>query len=252
MKRVLIIEDEKPASKRLQRLLADLNPEIEIIDIIDSVEDAVNWFNNFPQPDLAFFDIQLADGLSFNIFKKTQVECPVIFTTAYDQYAIKAFKVNSIDYLLKPIDPKELNQAWEKFLNLASNQKGDPDFSQLLAQLQSKKKFKERFLIKKGDGYQYIHIGQVAYFYSDGGLTFLMDLDNKKHIIDDKMDGLETDLDPDAFLRISRKFIVGEKSVQKISKYFNSRLLLELHPAYSEQVIVARERVQNFKAWLNQ
>ena len=252
MIQVLIIEDEQPAAKRIKKLVADLDPKIEIIDVIDSVEDAVEWFKNNEMPDLAFFDIQLADGLSFSIFEQAEVTCPVIFTTAYDQYAIKAFKVNSIDYLLKPIEPEALQNAWNKFQSLSKE--SGPTLQEMMAafqQMNQKKNFKERFLIKKGDGFKYLTINEVAYFLSDNGLTFLIDKTGKRYVIDDKMDSLADSLDPHQFFRINRKFIIGENAVSKISNYFNSRLKLELLPVVKEEVIVARERVGEFKKWLN-
>jgi len=252
MTKVLIIEDEQPAAKRIKKLVTDLDSNIEIIEVIDSVEDAVDWFKNNEKPDLAFFDIQLADGLSFSIFEKAEVTCPVIFTTAYDQYAIKAFKVNSIDYLLKPIEPEALQNAWQKFQSLSKD--SGPNLQEMMTafqQMNQKKNFKERFLIKKGDGFKYLTINEVAYFISDGGLTFLIDKTGKRYIVDDKMDSLESALDPHQFFRINRKFIIAENAVSKISNYFNSRLKLELSPVSKEEVIVARERVGEFKKWLN-
>ena len=252
MTKVLIIEDEQPAAKRIKKLVADLDPKIEIIDVIDSVEDAGEWFKNNEMPDLAFFDIQLADGLSFSIFEQAEVTCPVIFTTAYDQYAIKAFKVNSIDYLLKPIEPEALQNAWNKFQSLSKE--SGPTLQEMMAafqQMNQKKNFKERFLIKKGDGFKYLTINEVAYFLSDNGLTFLIDKTGKRYVIDDKMDSLADSLDSHQFFRINRKFIIGENAVSKISNYFNSRLKLELLPVVKEEVIVARERVGEFKKWLN-
>jgi len=252
MTKVLIIEDEQPAAKRIKKLVSDLDSNIEIIEVIDSVEDAVDWFKNNEMPDLAFFDIQLADGLSFSIFEKVEVTCPVIFTTAYDQYAIKAFKVNSIDYLLKPIEPEALQNAWKKFQSLSKE--SGPNLQEMITafqQMNQKKNFKKRFLIKKGDGFKYLTINEVAYFLSDGGLTFLIDKTGKRYIVDDKMDSLEAALDPHQFYRINRKFIIAENAVSKISNYFNSRLKLELSPVSKEEVIVARERVGEFKKWLN-
>ena len=252
MKKIIIIEDEQPAAKRLKKLVTALSSEIEILEVIDSVEDAVEWFNSNPHPDLAFFDIQLADGLSFSIFEKVEVKCPVIFTTAYDQYAIKAFKVNSIDYLLKPIDPVELDKAWEKYMNLQSDVTND--LSSIVAafkEANQKKNYKERFLIKKGEQFKYLTINDVAYFISDDGLSFLIDKNGKRFIVDDKLDALENTLNPRHFFRINRKLIISDTSVSKINAYFNSRLKLELSPSTKEDVIVARERVSSFKKWLN-
>lgn len=253
MTRILIVEDEQPAARRLKKLVTALDDSIEIIDVIDSVEDAVAWFKNYGEPDLAFFDIQLADGLSFSIFEQVKIKCPVVFTTAYDQYAIKAFKVNSIDYLLKPIDPAELDNAWRKYQSL--DKESSPDLAKMVAAFQSMnqtKNHKERFLIKKGDGYKYLTVKEIAYFLSDGGLTFLIDKNGKRFIVDEKLDSLENSLNPRQFFRINRKFIIGENAVSKISNYFNSRLKLELSPSSEEEVIVARDRVSDFKGWLSE
>lgn len=249
--KILIIEDEKPAAKRITKLVKALHSEIKILDVIDSVEDAVAWFNNFPAPDLVFMDIQLADGLSFDIFKGSEVSCPVIFTTAYDNYALEAFKVNSVDYLLKPIDPKELDQAWHKFQSLKGNAKND--IAGLLAAFQSQseqRKYKERFLVKKGDGFKYIIAHNISYFYAEGGLIFLKTFENERHILDEKLDNLESGLNPRNFFRINRKLIISDQAVLEISNYFNSRLKLSLNPIFDDEVIVSRERVSGFKAWL--
>jgi len=250
--KVLIIEDEKPAARRLQAMVAQLNDSIEVIDVIDSVEDAVTWFKTYPHPHLVFMDIQLADGLSFSIFEKIKIDAPVIFTTAYDEYAIKAFKVNSIDYLLKPIEQANLETAWQKFKTLNSNQ--DLAISDLLSLINKKDeiKFKERFLIKLGDNYTYCNIKDAAYFMSDAGFTYLITWQNNSYIIDDKLEELETLLNPNDFFRTNRKFIIHLNCIDKISSYFNSRLILQIKPKTKEEVIIARDRVNGFKSWLNQ
>lgn len=252
MKRIIIIEDEQPASSRLKKMITALGEPVVIEAVLDSVEDAVLWFKEYPHPDLAFFDIQLADGLSFNIFEQVTVECPVIFTTAYDQYAIKAFKVNSIDYLLKPVSQEDLKTAWDKYIQL--NTKHATDVQSILSamqEVQKQKEYKERFLIKKGDQFKYLKIHDVAYFYSENGLSFLIDNNGSRSVIDDKLDRLEQELPPYQFFRINRKFIIRESAITKISSYFNSRLILNLQPQSSEEIIVARERVGKFKDWLN-
>ena len=249
--RVLIIEDEKPAAKRITKLVQALDDNIEIIDVIDSVEDAVSWFKNYPLPDVVFMDIQLADGLSFDIFKGVKVDCPVIFTTAYDEYALDAFKVNSIDYLLKPIDPEDLRRAWDKFKSLKGGSQND--ILGLLETFKSQhqhQNYKERFLVKKGDGFKYIKIEAIAYFYSEEGLTFMKTYDKERFVIDDKINQLEANLDPRNYFRINRKLIINDRAVGEISNYFNSRLKLDLSPKFEEEVVVSRERVSAFKAWL--
>ncbi len=252
MKRILLIEDEHLAAKRLSKMLHQLDNQIDIIDTLDAVEDAVAWFKNYEHPDLVFCDIQLADGLSFSIFEQIEISCPIVFTTAYDQYAIKAFEVNSIDYLLKPIEAKALERAWQKFqtLHLSSTD----NLAALVANFakaNQQKNFKERFLIKSGEQYKYLTINEVAYFVSEDGMTFFIAKNGKRYIVDDKLDMLETTLNPRNFFRINRKFIVHEDCVSKISTYFNSRLILELSPIAKDEVIVARERVGAFKDWLN-
>jgi len=251
--KVIIIEDEKPAAQRITKLVKALDSNIEIVEVIDSVEDAVAWFNTHDMPELAFMDIQLADGISFDIFKGATITCPVIFTTAYDEYALEAFKVNSIDYLLKPIDPKSLDRAWQKFKTLKG--KTDSDILGLLESFKAQstqREYKERFLVKKGDGFKYLTADQAAYFYADDGLTFMKTTGGDRHVIDEKMDSLESSLDPKSFFRINRKLIINERAVGEIANYFNSRLKLALQPKFKEEVIVARDRVSGFKSWLGQ
>jgi len=260
MIKILLVEDEKPAAKRLAKIITEHCPQSQILAIIDSVEETVEWLNTNKNPDLIFMDIQLADGLSFSIFKKIKVDAPIIFTTAYDQYAIKAFKVNSIDYLLKPIDIEELKNAWQKFLNLRSkHQKDSQSNSQnelvhLLANFQQQlqnPKFKERFLVKLGEQYKYILTQNIAYFKSEQGLSYLATKENKMVIVDEKMDDIENLLNPTIFYRINRKYIVHIEAIHKIKSYTNSRLKLTLQPNVSDDIIVARERVHAFKEWLD-
>lgn len=250
--RILIIEDEIPASKRLSKLILSERPDFQIIEILDSVETAVDWFNNSPTPDLIFMDIQLADGLSFDIFSQANIPAPVIFTTAYDQYTLKAFKVNSIDYLLKPINPEELHNALQKFETLFEKpQPYDTSVFEKLLKSVSEKSYKERFLVKIGQNLTYVTVDEVSYFYSEDGSVFAQNCNGKKYIIDYSLDQLENILNPDFFFRINRKFIVQLPSIQKISTWFNSRLKLELKPKPEGDIIVSRERVSVFKNWLD-
>ncbi len=252
MKKILIIEDEKPAASWLVKLIKNLDSSNEIIEVLDSVEDGVKWFKNNPEPDLAFFDIELADGLSFKIFDQVQVECPIVFTTAYDQYAISAFKVNSIDYLLKPIDENELQKAWNKFKKIHDN--NDAGLKNLVAdfkKINQQKNFKERFLIKKGEQFTYLKTNEVAFFYSESSLSFVVDKHGKRFLLEDKLDLIEQRISPKYFFRINRKFIIRESAINKITSYLNKRLILELNPKTDIKVVVARERVNAFKAWLD-
>lgn len=250
--KTLIIEDERPAALRLKKLILECAPQAEILEVIDSVEAAVKWLNTFEKPDLIFMDIQLADGLSFDIFQQTTIKSPVIFTTAYDQYSLKAFKVNSVDYLLKPIDPEELKKAMDKFEEVY-HQPQTYDASAIHKLLESihSKKYKERFLVKTGQEFSYIPINDIAYFYSEDKIVCAKNVNGKRHILDYTLDQLEECLDPDSHFRINRKYITKLSSISKINTYFNSRLKLELHPAPNDEVIVSRERVGNFKGWLD-
>ena len=251
-KKILLIEDEIPAAKRLKKLVYECCENSQILGVLDSVEDSVEWFKNNPTPDLVFMDIQLADGLSFSIFSKVAVKCPIIFTTAYDQYAIQAFKVNSIDYLLKPIDTEALKTAWQKFLQLYGQ--SDNSLQNLLANFQQQlqtPKFKERFLVKLGEQYKYLYTKDIAYFRSESSISYLVNFQNVKMIVDEKMDEIERLLDPSHFFRINRKYIVHIDAIDKIHTYLNSRLKLDLKPVGKEDIIVARERVNAFKEWLD-
>jgi two-component system, LytTR family, response regulator LytT len=249
--KVLIIEDEQPAAKQLTKMLQKANSSITIIETIDSVEASVKWLNTFPSPDAIFMDIQIADGLSFDIFNHTDINCPVVFTTAFDQYAIKAFRVNALDYLLKPIDEDELNDVINKLKT-----KGTPqysiDFLQNLMPQFTKPiaEFKSRFLIKQGTTLNFVETNDIAFFFSEDGLTHFYSIHNKKHLIEQTLDELEHQLNPSDYFRINRKIIVSIKSIKKISPHFNSRLKLELNPHYLEDIFVARERVSDFKTWL--
>ncbi|MEM6965994.1 MAG: LytTR family DNA-binding domain-containing protein [Bacteroidota bacterium] len=250
--KTLIIEDERPAALRLTKLIQKAAPHADIVEVIDSVEASVKWLNHFEQPDLIFMDIQLADGLSFDIFQQTIIKSPVIFTTAYDQYTLKAFKVNSVDYLLKPIDPDELKKALTKYEQIYHQpQQYDQSAIYQLIQNIQKKKYKERFLVKTGQQFSYVPINDIAYFYSEDKVVCAQNNNGKRHILDYTLDQLEDCLDPDAFFRINRKYITKLSAIKKINTYFNSRLKLQLLPAPNAEVIVSRERVGNFKNWLD-
>lgn len=250
---ILIIEDEQPAVRRLAQLLAEHCPGGVILEMIDSVEASVQWLRNFPPPDLIFMDIQLADGLSFDIFSQAEVKSPVIFTTAFDHYTLRAFKVNSVDYLLKPIDPEELRQSLEKFRNFFVRQEkfDRSGLENMLRSVMRQVEYKKRFLVKNGQNLAHINVEEVAYFYSEDGIAFAQCTNGKKHIIEFTLDQLEELLDPSDFFRINRQAIIRPEAIQKISTWFNSRLKVELHPAQSLNTVVSRERVAAFKEWLD-
>jgi two-component system, LytTR family, response regulator len=252
--KILIVEDEKLSADRLAQLVKKIEPGVEILGQIDSVKRAVDWLANEPAPDLLFLDIQLADGLSFDIFEKIEVSAPVIFTTAYDEYAIKAFKVNSVDYLLKPIDEEELQTALQKFSSLRKSPASPvvlplDKLENLLAGLT--KSYKERFIIKVGDHLKAVEVAEIDHFVSQEKATFVQSREGKRFIIDFTLDQAESLVDPSIFFRINRKYLVSFKSIKDIIAWSNSRLRLVLHNSDDSDVVVAREKVNAFKMWLD-
>ena len=252
--KTIIIEDEKPAARLLQRKLEKLNIQVDVM--LHSVEESIEWFSKNEHPDLIFLDIQLSDGLSFEIFEKISIKSAVIFTTAFDEYALKAFKLNSIDYLLKPIDEDELEMAILKFKNQfkkSENTIVNLDFEQIKKMLQNPfdKNFKTRFTVKIGQHLKVISIEEIECFFSENKGTYIHTIDNRNYLIDGTLEVLENDLDPKNFFRLSRKFIVPLKSIKEITVYSNSRLKVIL-PTYKEdEVVVSREKVQDFKTWIS-
>lgn len=257
---ILIIEDEKLAANRLRGLIETIDPTVNIVGMLDSIKSSIGWFEKNQQPDLAFMDIQLADGLSFEIFDQAKVSCPVIFTTAYDEYALRAFKVNSIDYLLKPVDSEELKRAIDKYQQLhASNNEqainpstsiSMPVMDKVLQMLT--KSYKNRFIVRTGEHIKTISVDQINFFYSMEKATFLNSSENKEYDIDYTLEELEVLLNPEHFFRINRKFIIAMKSIKDIVSYTNSRLKLRLINSSDDDIIVSREKVTAFKSWLDQ
>lgn len=246
--KILLIEDELPAARQLTRMLLAERPDAEILDTPDSVETATRWLAAHPAPDLIFMDIQIADGLSFDIFRQVKITSPVIFTTAFDQYAVQAFRVNAIDYLLKPIDPDELRRALEKIERHESAPAIDIE---AIASLLKKPNYKDRFLVKTGQHLTFIQASDIAFFRSSDGLTQAWLLSSgKKHFIDSTLEELERLLDPAQFFRISRQMTVRLTAISKIHTHLNGRLKLELQPASTDEIFVSRERVGEFKTWL--
>ena len=252
--RVIIIEDEQLAAKRLLELILKYDPEIEILGKFDTVEKSVDWFNSNPPPDLVFMDIQLADGLSFEIFEQSMINCPVIFTTAYDHYAIKAFKVNSIDYLLKPIGFDEISNAIKKFKDIHFEKKTENilsknvTFDKVLQLLT--KEYKSRFVIKVGEHIKSIQVENICCFYSLEKASFLKTNENNNYVLDYSLEQIESLVNPDEFFRVNRKYIINLKAIADIISYSNSRLKIELKVKTDEDIIVSREKVKSFKAWL--
>jgi len=250
---ILIVEDEELAAKKLQKILLAVEPTANIVGISDSIQGTVEWLQENQQPDLILMDIELSDGQSFEIFNLTEVKCPVIFTTSYDEFALKAFKVNSLDYLLKPVQKEELMAALKKYHRQKSNQNGDMNLDSIIKELQQKLKpkiYRKRFLVKQGQKLASVEIDEIAYFYSDGRLNFFKTRDNRKFVVDYTMDELEAMLDPEEYFRISRSFYVSISSVDKIDDYFGNRLILGLKPVVDKEALVSREKVTEFKTWL--
>lgn len=249
---ILIVEDEELAVKKLQKTLTAVAADSHVVGITDSIRSSVEWLRNNPPPDLILMDIELADGQSFSIFDAVDVKAPVIFTTSYDEYALKAFKVNSIDYLLKPVQKEDLEAALHKFRSL---KKADApvDIENLVQVLQQKlqpKEYRKRFLVKNGQKLVSVDVQDIAYFYSDGRLNFFKTFENKKFVIDYTMDELEEMLDPDRYFRISRPFFITAESIEKIDEYFGHRLILQLKPPIDKEVLISREKVSDFKKWM--
>jgi DNA-binding LytR/AlgR family response regulator len=249
--KALIIEDEEPAAERLKKLIAEADPEIEITEIIVSIRSAVNYLAK-NTPDLIFLDIHLADGESFEIFNQATVTSPIIFTTAYDQFALRAFKLNSLDYLLKPVKPEELQSALKKFRNFyAENNQPGLDYAKL-AELLSKEKseYKKRLLIRYGDLFKTIDIKDASYFYSENKISYVCTKQNARYALDNTLDELEKLLEPKEFFRINRQFIVGIDSIEKMIAVSKSRVKLSLNPPTEQETIVSTERSPDFKKWL--
>lgn len=247
---ILIIEDEPRAAGQLQRMFKMCSFGFQLLGIIDSVEDAVEWFQENTTPDLVFMDIQLADGLSFEIFQKTTVDAPIIFTTAFDQYAIQAFKVNSIDYLLKPIQKDDLSAALDKFAKSNTSNSLTPSvLKQLLDSLQVRHK-RGGLLVKEGSGFVQIKISELLYCYSEDSITFGVTA-GKRFIIDETMDELFHSLDQNKFYRINRGQLVAKTSIQKIDPYFNHRIKLYIANPRDQEFIVSRPKTNDFKEWMN-
>ena len=253
--KIIIIEDEKPAARLLQRKLLKLSIAVDVM--LHSVEESINWFTNNEQPDLIFLDIQLSDGLSFEIFEhfalmQQDIKSAVIFTTAYDEYALKAFKLNSIDYLLKPIDEDDLSVAVSKFKERLPKQEAlQLDFDQIKRMLSNPfDNYKKRFTIKIGQHLKVITIDEIECFFSENKGTYIHTFDNRSFLIESTLELVEQELDSKDFFRVSRKFIISIKAIKEIVMYSNSRLKIILPTFKDDEVIVSREKVSDFKNWI--
>ncbi len=247
----IIIEDEKLSADHLANLISKVDKDIQVLNVFDSVKQSVRYFQSNPNPDLLFVDIHLADGISFEIFSKVVIESPVIFTTAYDEYAIKAFKVNSVDYLLKPVGIEELTIALEKIKRLKNSQFLKPTDNIINAYQTINKQYKNRFMVKIGANIISVKTEEITHFIAEDGIVLIVTQNGKRYPIDYTLDQSELLLNPDIFFRINRKTIININSIQKVNTYFNSRLKINSTMLQSDDAIVSRERVVEFKKWLD-
>ncbi|UYQ92607.1 LytTR family DNA-binding domain-containing protein [Chitinophaga horti] len=257
--KILIVEDEELAVKKIRKTLASVDTAAEVAGVTDSIRATVDWLETNPAPDLILMDIELSDGQSFEIFNRVKVTSAVVFTTSYDEYALKAFKVNSIDYLLKPVQKEDLEAALHKYRQLkdhytasvpAAPQVNMDSLARELFMKLQQKEYRKRFLVKNAQKLVSIETEDIAYFFSDGRLNFFKTFDNKKFVVDYTMDELEEMLNPERYFRISRSFFISVNSVAQIHEYFGNRLMLQLKPEVDKEAIVSREKVADFKKWM--
>ena len=250
--KVLIIEDEMPNAKRLQKMLLQIDAGIEVCAILESISDSVQWFRRHPHPDIAFMDVRLADGLCFEVFSQTTVHCPVIFTTAYDEYALRAFKVNSVDYLLKPVNIGELSSSLDKFRQIHRHPPGNNMMNDVITMLkQQQKSYRTRFLLPFKDTYNTLLVQDIAYFYTELKVTWAIQYNKQGHIVPYTLEELEDQLDPAIFFRANRQYLVSSSSIVAIHNYFNGKLKVMVQPGIKDDLVISRERAAGFKKWLD-
>lgn len=248
---ILIIEDEQPNADRLKRLLGQLRPDVTIPAVLDTVSGAVEWLSLHESPDIIMMDVRLADGLSFDIFGQVTVSCPVIFTTAYDEYAVRAFKYNSVDYLLKPVEKEELAAALDKYEELMRhNSQPSASLESLLNYIQPKD-FRSRFLLPYRDGYKTVLINDVSFFFSELKITRARLRNGETEVVPQTLEELEQQLNPKYFFRVNRQYIIHVDAIQQVHNYFNGKLKIELKKATDTEVVVSREKAPLFKAWMD-
>lgn len=247
----IIIEDEKAAVRNLTTLLADEIPELKIIAVLDSIKDSLEWFEMNECPELVFMDIHLADGSAFEIFKYADIKCPVIFTTAYDEYALKAFKVNSLDYLLKPIGKQDIRKALDKLKSFSNiGQQPFADYKGIIDSLLTKTSFRTHFLVPvKGDKLLPMPVKDILYFYIREGIVKAVTADGKEYSFSLAMDELVESLDPAEFFRINRQYLISRNSIKDMDLWFNNRLSVNLKRNQTEKILVSKAKVQEFKEW---
>lgn len=257
--KVLIIEDEELTARKLNRMLVEVEPNAEVVGLTASIEGSVTWLRSNPCPDLILMDIELSDGQSFDIFQRVPLNCPVIFTTAYDEYAIRAFKVHSIDYLLKPVKEDDLRNALAKLRNLkqmfdSSGEALQATISKLLGHLAPPPStpYRDRFMIKQGQRLLYVGIEEVAYFFSRHKISFIKTYEGHEWMVDYNLDEIDKMVDPRRFFRLNRQIIAALPAVEKVHLYFNHKLKIQLQPPFNEEVLVSREKAKDFKSWFGE
>lgn len=254
--RTVIVEDEIAASQALEKLISEVAPDTQVVEVLQSVDESVEWFSSQPMPDLVFMDIHLADGSSFSIFDEVEISCPIIFTTAYDQYALRAFEVNSIDYLLKPVDKERLKLAMAKFRNISRSEQIAQDNSllaqQLLAAIGNKATYKSSLLIPVKDKLVPMSVRTIAYIYTENSIVHVVDFSGNKTVVPQTLEEIYSQLDPARFYRANRQYIVSRDAVKDLSLWFNGRLSVNLTVRTPERIIVSRLNAKDFKNWLMQ
>lgn len=246
--KIVIVEDESLAAEKLERYLLKYDASITILQVLSSIKDAVSWFHTEQDIDIVFMDIQLTDGLSFEIFHQVKINAPVIFTTAFDEYAVDAFKVNSVDYILKPITFTDISKAMNKYKSLKNLYANDTAI-QSVEKMISEKKTKDRFLVRLGNHIHSIKTEEIALFYAEGRTVYLVTKEHKKYILDYKLEDLYNILDRAAFFRVNRTFIISIHAIKDVIVYSNSRLKVTPHVKSEKEIIVSREKVSAFKTW---
>ncbi|WP_111685254.1 LytR/AlgR family response regulator transcription factor [Winogradskyella tangerina] len=251
--KVVIVEDEIAAAENLIYILDNIDAEIEVLKTIDSVKSAVTYFSESPDADLIFMDIHLADGISFQIFDQVEIKTPIIFTTAYDQYAIQAFQVNSINYLLKPLQKEEISNAIDKYKETqGTTAQSQPNLNALMQLLDTSiANYKATYLVQKRDELIPIKTDNIAYFSIDSGVVKATTIDNQKYVINKKLEDIEAELDPKLFMRVNRQFILNKSAIVKIKFYFNGKLIIITQPPHKDRIVVSKGKSNAVKSWIN-
>lgn len=254
--KVVIIEDELPAQRLLKETLQEIDFETEVVACLNSVKSAVEWFQKNSHPEIVLLDIQLSDGLSFEIFKQIKMDSLIIFTTAYDEYAMQAFKVNSLDYLLKPIEAEELQAAFEKYhqynKHFIQENNISINFSELASLIKNEQsEYRKRFLIQSNESFFHLPIEQVAFFYSMQGITFAVTFEKREYPINFSLQSLKEQLNPETFFKVNRQIIINIEIIKRVHSLFNGKLMLETQPSHSEDIVIGKDKAAAFKRWLD-